>query len=350
MTKNKAENSVSAHKYRVRTYVPGMALLVVGAVCSWLVAPLIPGLDALLVAVLVGVLLSNLVGVPDWASKGVASHKVLLGTAIVLLGGSLSINAITRNGPLVLVFVIGAVAFTILFVELISRNLCGIDSKLSSLLAAGSSICGVSAVVAVAGSIRAREEHVVYATATILLFDALTLIVYPAVGRMLALPAQTYGVWAGVSMFSTGPVVAAGFTYSETAGQWATLTKLTRNVFIGLVALGYATYYVRAQVDERGRDSDPEIGFRNLWNRFPKFVIGFIAVMLLASAGVFSQRQIQTIEATYDWLFLLAFVGLGTELSVTEFRRAGIRPIVVVFTALCSVSLLSLVLLSLILN
>lgn len=350
MIENKDASIVTKREHRVRTYLPGIALLVIYALVSWLVASIIPGLDQLLVAILVGFLLSNLVGIPDWASEGMASHKVLLGSAIVLMGASLSIGAITRNGPLVLLLTVCAISFTLVFVELISRNIFGVDRKLSALLAAGSGICGVSAVVAVAGSIRAREEHVVYATTTILLFDAITLVAYPTLGRILSIPSQTFGIWAGLSMFSTGPVIAAGFAHSETAGQWATLTKLTRNVFIGVLALGYATYYVRTRVDETGSDGDEESTalLQDLWKRFPKFIVGFIAVMLLASAGIFSQDQIQTIESAYNWLFLLAFVGLGAELSVTEFKRAGFQPILIVFLALCAVSALSLTVLSLI--
>lgn len=350
MIENKDASIVMKREHRVRTYLPGIALLVICALCSWLVAPIIPGLDELLVAVLVGFLLSNLIGIPDWASDGMASHKILLGSAIVLMGASLSLEAITQNGPFVFLLTLCVISFTLVFVELISRNIFEVDRKLSALLAAGSGICGVSAVVAVAGSIRACEEHVIYATTTILLFDAITLVAYPVIGRILSIPSQIFGIWAGVSMFSTGPVIAAGFAHSETAGQWATLTKLTRNVFIGVVALGYATYYVRTQVDETGTDGDGKSTsqLRELWKRFPKFIAGFVIVMLLASAGIFSHDQIQTIETVYDWLFLLAFVGLGAELTVTEFKHAGFQPILIVFMALCTVSILSLTVLSLI--
>lgn len=350
MGKNESGTVTTDQGHQVIDSVPGIVLLVVCAACSWLLGTAVPVLNRLLAAILVGVLLANVVGIPAWAKEGVASYKVLLGAAIVLMGASLSLDAITRNGPLILLFVAGAVAFTLVFVEIISRSVFGIDAKLSSLLAAGSGICGVSAVVAVAGSIRAREEHVVYATTTILLFDALTLVAYPTIGEVLAIPARTFGVWAGVSMFSTGPVVAVGFMHSDAAGQWATVTKLTRNVFIGVVALGYAMYYVRARFGSDDSKNGPEVSLTNLWDRFPKFIVGFVALMLLASAGVFSQSQVRTIEHAYSWLFLLAFVGLGAELSVAEFRRAGVKPVLIVFTTLCTVSVLSLAILTVVLG
>lgn len=345
MVENKSGGGTFVRAERIRSRIPGLVVLAVCAVCSWLVGSVAPGLSPLLVAITVGAGLSNLVGVPAWARDGVASHDMLLSAAIVLMGGTLSIDAIGQNGVRVLALVVGAIAFTVAFVEIVSRSLLDLDSELSSLLAAGVGICGVSAVVAVAGCIRAREDQIVYATATILLFDAVTLVAYPVVGELLAVPAQTFGVWAGVSMFSTGPVVAAGFTHSEAAGEWATLTKLTRNAFIGFVALGYAVYYVRIR-DRAVGDESGWTGVQRVWDRFPKFVLGFVVLAVLASAEAFSSAQVRTLERAYEWLFLLAFVGLGTDLSVSEFRQTGVTPVLVVFAALCTVSALSFVVLT----
>jgi len=155
-------------------------------------------------------------------------------------------------------------------------------------------------------------------------FDAATLALYPALGSALAIPGRVFGVWAGLSMFSTGPVVAAGFAHSDLAGQWATVTKLARNALIGLVVLAYAAYYAR-----RGADTSTDLA--TLWEEFPKFVLGFLVLAVAASAGLLSAGQVTTLENTYNWLFLIAFVGLGTELQRSVFADAGLRPIAVVF-------------------
>ncbi|MDG5821686.1 putative sulfate exporter family transporter [Natronococcus sp. A-GB7] len=319
-------------------FLPGLAALLLGAVLARAVE-LTVGFNHLLVAIALGFVLANAVGVPDRLEPGINTHKLWLGAGIVLMGASLTLETVLEVGGLVLLVVVGVTTLTILVVELLARNVFGLADQLGSLLAAGSGICGVSAVVAVAGAIRAREEQIAYAAATVLLFDAITIVVYPIVGDLLGLSDVVFGVWAGVSMFSTGPVVAVGFAHSEVAGQWATMAKLSRNALIGAVVIAYASYYARS-----GSASRPSV--RTLWDEFPKFVLGFLALVALASAGVFSSAQQASIENAYNWLFVLAFVGLGTEIQLAELRSTGLTPALVVLLALVVASAVSLVTLS----
>jgi len=138
-------------------------------------------------------------------------------------------------------------------------------------------------------------------------------------------------------MVSTGPVVAAGFAYSEQAGQWATITKLGRNVFIGVVAVLYAVYYAR-----RDSEGSSAASWRSLWEQFPTFVLGFAAVAAVASTGVLPAGVLSLFERGYQWLFLVAFVGLGTSIEIRNLRNTGARPLLVVLASLLTVSALSL--------
>lgn len=302
----------------------GVGVLVSGAICAWLLGEVLPWPNPLLIAVVIGVLFSNTVGVPKYVEQGVETHENWLRGGIVLMGASVSLGALIKGGPVVLALVSTVVVITMVLFEIVGRYTFSIDNRLSSLLAAGTSICGVSAVAAVAGSIGADEETIAYAAGTILLFDAVTLAIYPLVGSVIAIPDQVFGVWAGVSMFSTGPVVAAGFVHSEVAGQWATVTKLIRNSLIGLVVLIYATYYAR-----KGPSANAEI--TTLLQEFPNFVFGFFIMAFVASTGVLSAGQVTTIENASNWLFLIAFVGLGAELQRSVFAKVGFRPIAAVF-------------------
>ena len=324
-----------------RRILPGLGVLCLGALLARSLGRLAE-VEPLLVAIALGFVLANGVGVHPRLDPGVSTHAVWLGAGIVLMGASLTFGTVREAGGLVLLVVVIATGSTVLTVELLSRNVFDLGGRLGSLLAAGAGICGVSAVVAVAGAVRARETQIAYAAATILLFDAVTLVVYPLLGELLGLSGPVFGVWAGASMFSTGPVVAAGFAHSETAGQWATITKLSRNALIGVVVLGYAGYYARA---EGTNENDSAV--RTLWEEFPKFVLGFLALVLLASADVFSQTQLRSIEHGYNWLFLLAFVGLGTEIRFAELRKAGPDPALVVLIALLLAGGLSLAVLTL---
>lgn len=305
------------------TIIAGVSVLVVGALGAWLSGFIVPWLDRLLLAVGLGALGGNIFGVPQWLEPGIRTHKVWLGAGIVLMGVSVSLGSLVSGGAVVLTLVVGVVCVTVLLAEGLARNVFGIGERLGSLLAVGAGICGVSAVVAVAGSISADDEMIAYAAGTVLLFDAVTLGVYSAIGSLLVIPEQVFGIWAGVSMFSTGPAVAAGFSHSEVAGQWATVTKLARNALIGGVVLVYASYYAR-------RVSDTETSLKMVWTEFPKFVFGFLGLAVGVSLGLLTADQVTALENTYDWLFLLAFVGLGTELRVDVFADAGMKPILVI--------------------
>jgi uncharacterized integral membrane protein (TIGR00698 family) len=203
---------------------------------------------------------------------------------------------------------------------------------MGSLLAAGSSICGVSAIAAVAPACEARKTQIAHAAATILLFDAVTLVAFPAVGSVLELDPRFYGVWIGLSMFSTGPVAAAGFAHSATAGEWATMTKLARNALIGVVVLGYSLSYT-------GRSAAAtERPVRRIWADFPKFLFGFVTLAVIVNAGLLSDAVVSTLVSASEALFLLAFAGLGFEIRLAEMRETGLIPVGVVGVYLLVVS------------
>lgn len=311
--------------------VPGLLVLLALAGASRVVGGVTP-LSPLVVAIASGAAVAALVGVPAWAEPGVDRHKLLLETGIVLLGAQLTVGQLATTGPLVVGFAMGVVVAGVLFVELVGRQV-GIESRTRSLLAAGASVCGVSAVLAVAGSIDGDEADISYAAGTVLLFDAITLVAFPIVGTALGIPDRTFGVWAGLSLFSTGPTAAVGFAVSETAGQWATITKLVRNTFIGVLAVAYALYYTSGS--ER---ADPT----EIWYRFPKFLVGFLLVALVVNLGFVGPSTQATIGTVGDWLFALAFVGLGFELNPRRLQSTGLRPLLVVLAQFLTISLLAL--------
>ena len=312
--------------------LPGLAVLLVLALLArgiGLRAPLSP----LVVAIASGALVAALVGTPDWARPGLEKYKLLLETGIVLLGAQLTLGQLVETGPVVVGLAAMVVLVGVVFVELVGRW-AGIAARTRSLLAAGASVCGVSAVLAVAGSIEGDEADISYAAGTILLFDAATLIVFPLFASVLGLSDRLFGVWAGLSLFSTGPAAAVGFAVSGTAGQWATVTKLVRNTFIGVLAVGYAIHHA-AGGGERGKPTE-------IWSKFPKFLIGFLAVAFIVNAGLVDQSTLVVVESAGDWLFTLAFVGLGFELNPRRLKATGVTPVLVVLAHLVTVSALAL--------
>ena len=318
----------------IRPYGPGLVLLVAGGGLAHVLAAVVPGVQPLVVAVAIGVVVGNLVGVPDALAPGVSVHKLSLETGIVLLGAAVVMEEFLAAGPTVLALVVGVVAGGLLLSEAVARLLFRLDGTTPSLLAAGASICGISAVVAVGRVLEARGTALTFAAATILLFDAITLVAFPLAGEWLGLSSQQFGVWAGSSMFSTGPVAAAGFAHSTEAGQWATVTKLARNSLLGVVAIAYSLAYAARSA------TDP--GVRRLWVEFPKFLLGFLLVAAVANSGLLTPAALDSITAVSDALFTLAFVGLGLSIRVSELRRVGAAPVGVVLVHLLVVSALTL--------
>lgn len=317
-----------------RAVLPGLVVLVVLAVLARLLGDVLPVVSPLVVAVALGVVVANTLGTPERLEAGLEQHSLALETGIVLLGASIALDEVVGSGAVVLGLVVVTVGAGALFVDTVARRGFGLEREPAALLAAGSSICGVSAVVAVAGAIDADAEDVAYVAATVLLFDAVTLVVFPVLGQALGFSGQQFGVWAGLSMFSTGPVAAAGFAVSPAAGEWATLTKLVRNSLIGVVAVAYSLSFARGPGDAKTRA---------VWTRFPKFLVGFVAVAVVANAGLLSAGSVATLEWASEWLFLLAFVGLGFDIRLRAMRETGTAPIGVVLVHLLLVSVLTAV-------
>lgn len=338
-----------------RTFTPGLVLLLVLAEFVTAVADRVDIIHPLLFAIVTGFFIGNAGLVPKRCKAGLHTYGIWLTGGIILMGVSLSLHDLITGGLLLLGIVVGMVMVGIVFTEYVARRVFDLKQPLGSLLAAGSSICGVSAVVAVATSIKAKESHIAYVAGAVVLFDGITVILFPILGQLLGLSDIQYGVWVGVSMFSTGPVIAAGFIHSEPAGQWATLTKIMRNSLIGLVTVCYVLFYAAFSDDATHPSTAASLkrriwwGVSKVWQNSPKFIAGFVFMIVLVSLGVFSQSQINTIETIYGWLFLISFIGLGSVIDLDRIRQTGLHPIIVIFFSLTFLSIISFVTVSILL-
>jgi uncharacterized integral membrane protein (TIGR00698 family) len=200
----------------------------------------------------------------------------------------------------------------------------GLRPKLTTLLAVGSSICGVSAIIATQGAIDADEEDSSYAIAAILALGALSLFLFPLIGHSLHLTDRGYGLWAGLAVDNTAEASAAGALYSDAAGKVAVLAKTCRNAMIGFVVLGYALYWAsKGQAGKVGNKA------AFLWAKFPKFVLGFLLISILASVAFFSKPQLVAIGNLSRWAFLLTFAGVGLRTNLRDLSKQGARPFLV---------------------
>ena len=284
----------------------------------------LPNIEYVLWAIIFGLIVSNTVGVPMLFRRGVDTYEFWLKIGIVLLGVRFLLGDVVKLGSVSLVCVALELAVAIVIMTALGRAF-RLPPKLISLLAIGSSICGVSAIIAAKGAIDADDEDASYAIAAILALGAVSLFVFPLIGRAFGMTDHAYGLWVGLAVDNTAEATAAGALYSDAAGKFAVLAKTTRNATIGFVVLGYALYWAR-----QGRGGS-DIGNKGafLWDKFPKFVLGFIVISALATAGVFTRSQVTDLANLSRWAFLLTFAGVGLRTNVRELSKQGWRPLVV---------------------
>jgi len=335
----------------VLAYVPGVLLLLAVGLLGkyaeiWWVAlgkrnhwPF-PDIEFVLWAILIGLLISNTVGVHRIFKPGVATYDFWLKIGIIALGSRFILGDIAKLGAtsLVQILVDMAVAGTII---ILAAKWLGLSGKLGSLLAIGTSICGVSAIVASKGAIRARNSDASYAITAILALGAVALFTLPPLGHLIGLTDHEFGLWAGLAVDNTAETTATGFLFSDEAGKIAVLVKSVRNALIGFVVLGFALYWAaRGEADELAPGFKAKASF--IWAKFPKFVLGFLVVSALVTVGWLNKGQTANLANISKWAFLLTFAGVGLNTNFRELAKTGWRPLVVAIIGLVVVATVSL--------
>jgi len=241
----------------------------------------------------------------------------------VLLGARFLLGDVLKLGGLSLGLVFIELALALTFMTYLGRGF-KLSPKLTTLLAVGSSVCGVSAIIATQGAIDADEEDSSYAIAAILALGAISLLIFPLIGHALHMSDHAYGLWTGLAVDNTAEATAAGAIYSDAAGKVAVIAKTCRNALIGFVVLGYAIYWA-----QKGQAKEVTNKGAFLWKKFPKFVLGFLLISLLATIGFFTKAQLGALGNLSRWAFLLTFAGVGLRTNLREMGKQGARPFLV---------------------
>lgn len=276
-------------------------------------------------------------GVRDRVSA-VIGTEFFLKTGLVLMGATINFADVLRigaKGLIQAVLVVTAVFFLTWYLAAWFR----LDAKLRALMAASVSICGVSAAIAAAGAVLAKKEHLAYVATLVILFALPLMLLQPYAAKALDLSADVAGAWIGGNIDTTAAVVGAGAIHSEAAMKVASVVKLSQNALIGFAAFFLALYWV--VVIERRPDQRPSP--REIWTRFPKFVLGFVIASALATFGLLAPEQVKdAIVPLRNWFLTAAFVCIGLELSFAEFAEVGWRPVAVYFLATAANTALAL--------
>ena len=272
-------------------------------------------LSPLVVAMVLGILLRNLAGTPAAARPGIGfTLRRVLRFAIVLLGFQLTLAQLRAVGVPGLAVISATLAATFVFTKWAGR-LLGVERRLAELIAAGTSVCGASAVIATNTVTRGADEDVAYAIACVTVFGSLSMIAMPVLGEMLAMAPAHYGIWVGATVHEVAQVVGAGFQHSAEAGQAATVAKLSRVMLLAPLILVLGMLARRGGHAAQGSAPTP-------W-----FVLGFIAVVLLNSALPLPEATQRDVVSLTAFLLTMALAAMGLETDIRKLRAKGIRPL-----------------------
>jgi uncharacterized integral membrane protein (TIGR00698 family) len=317
--------------------LPGLALLfAIGYPAKWLEGLLrtigrtehiaLPNIEYVLWAIIFGLVIGNLLAtlrlLPVF-TPGINTYEFFLKVGIVLLGSRFLLGDMLKMGGLSLGLVVVEFAIAGTLMVALGRAF-KLGPKLTALLAVGSAVCGVSAIIATQGAIEADDEDTSYAIGAILALGAFGLFAFPAIGHALHMGDHPFGLWVGLAIDNTAEVAAAGNLYSDEAGKWAVLAKTARNATIGFVVLGVAIYFA-ARAGKKLEGS--RVAF--VWSKFPKFVLGFLLISALASAHVFGNLELTSLANLSRWAFLFTFAGVGLKTNFVQLRKQGWRPLAV---------------------
>ena len=249
------------------------------------------------------------------------TSKKLLKVAIVLLGASLNITTVLKVGRFSLTVMVFTLA-TCFGVGYFVGKALGLNWKMSNLISAGTGICGGSAIAAIAPVIEATDLDVAYGMSATFLLDMAMIVLFPIMGRALGLSDAAYGLWAGTAVNDTSSVVAAGYAFSEKAGDFATMVKLTRTLAIIPTVLVFALISAHLK-KKQAAEGQVKVNMKLV---FPWFIPFFVAMSLLSSAGLVPAALAAGLKTVSKFLMVMALAAIGLNTSFAEMKKSGIKP------------------------
>lgn len=318
-------------------YLPGLAVAFTAAGVSWgiasLLAQVVPGISALVVAIIAGVLWRNLLPVPWSLNAGLAvAAKPILRLGIVLLGFQLSLTAILELGWPVILVIGAVVGLTFMFTVGLGK-LLKIPAKLSLLVASGFSICGAAAVAGADSVLKPKREHSATALGLVVLNGTIMIGVMPLLFMLFSPDPVTAGVWTGAAVHEVAQVVAVGQNLGDDGLNVAVTVKLGRVLLLGFVLAGLAIYMRKAPITEEsaGAKRPPIV---------PLFVIAFAAAMLLRTSGVVPDAVLDFAALAQTVLLTTAMFALGMGVHLKSLLKVGGKPVVLSFASTAFITVL----------
>ncbi|MBW7572113.1 YeiH family protein [Caproiciproducens faecalis] len=316
------------------TKLPGIALTVAIAIPAWLIGKMVPVVGSPVLGILFGMLLAFWKR-PEQLNSGISyTSKKLLQYSIILLGFEMNLFNVFKVGKQTLVlmaFTLTAAFLTAYF----AGKLLKLDGNTKTLIGVGSAICGGSAIAATAPVIHADDDEVAHSISTIFLFNVIAAFLFPFLGHVLGMSNQSFGLWAGTAVNDTSSVVAAGYTFSNVAGNLAVIVKLTRTLMIVPVTLVLAVYTGR-------KNAANKKGSYRFTKIFPWFVLGFILASVINTFLVLPAGMGSFLAQTGKFVIVMAMAAIGLNTNLVKLVKSGGKPILLGFLCWAVLSVTSL--------
>lgn len=315
---------------KVKKIAPGILLSASVALIAIFLSSLIPGdiIGATVMALLVGMAFNPLLNKYSQFQKGVGfSAKIILRIGIILMGVSMNFAEVLSVGKYSLFVMIFTMGTAFGAGNLIGK-IFGMNWKLTNLLSVSTAICGGSAVAAVGPVVNAKDEDVAYAISSTFIFDVLTVVAIPWIGMALGMSNMGYGLWVGTAVNDTSSVVAAGYAFSDLAGNTAVIVKLTRTLFIIPCVLIFSIINERIESKSNGIQGHTPVNIKKI---FPYFIIMFLIVVALRSTGIIPELMVPALSKTSKLCMVVALSAIGLKTSYGDIRRIGFKPMILGF-------------------
>jgi uncharacterized integral membrane protein (TIGR00698 family) len=314
---------------KVLSYFPGFIMAIFVAFLARYIESLLPlpFIGASVIALFIGIGLNYIKKPSPMIEVGLQfTSKRVLKFSIVLLGASLSIGTILN---------VGRLSLTVMFFTLLTcfggghfvGKWLGLDWKLSNMISAGTGICGGSAIAAMAPVIDAEDKDVAYAMSATFIFDMAMIILFPIMGRALGLSDMAYGLWTGTAVNDTSSVVAAGYAFSEAAGDFATMVKLTRTLSIIPTVLVFSVINAKLNSQKANVNSSNQEKVK-ITSLFPWFILAFVGMAIINSLGVIPATVSSTMKSVSRFLTVAALAAIGMNTDFREMKKSGINPMI----------------------
>ena len=281
-------------------------------------------IGASVIALFIGMLINHFRKPTPATAPGIRfTSKKILKFAIILLGASLNITTVLTVGKFSLTVMIFTLATCFGLGSLIGRAF-RLNWKTYSLINAGTGICGGSAIAAIAPVIDADDLDIAYGMSATFLFDTIMIVVFPILGRAMGLSDAAFGLWAGTAVNDTSSVVATGFAFSEAAGDFATMVKLTRTLAIIPTVLVFSVISMHLKKKEAAaRNNSAKVNMKSV---FPWFILGFLAMSLLCSIGLIPASAASILKTISKFLMVAALAAIGLNTDFSKLCKSGARP------------------------